>query len=195
MLCRNHIDVAENVRRCARCATPYCPDCLVELGGRPYCATCKAEQLLDVRSGVDRLQLPYASIGKRFGARFIDFLIFAIPIYSFIGYAIFMPAFRGQAPPLWANFIGIPFAILMLAYEGLMLQFKDGQTLGKMALKIRVVRADGSPISPGQAWGRSGMHALLFSCCALIDYIPAFVTPDKTALHDMVATTRVVDLA
>jgi uncharacterized RDD family membrane protein YckC len=195
MLCRNHIDVAENVRRCARCATPYCPDCLVELAGRPYCATCKAEQLLDVRSGVDRSQLPLASIGKRFGARLIDFLLIAIPIYSAMGVAVVMPTVRGETPPSWANFIGIPFAILLMVYEALMLQLKDGQTLGKMALKLRVVQPDGSPITTGQAWGRAGMHALLFSCCALIDYIPAFLTPDKTSLHDMVALTRVVDAA
>ena len=192
MLCRNHVDVSEFVRRCARCGAPFCPDCLVELSGRPYCADCKAEQLLDVRSGVDRSMLQYASILRRFGAVFLDSLLLMVPMYTLMGFLLFGPAMRGQQPhPLW-NLIGVPFAILSLVYEALMLQFKNGQTLGKMALKVRVVRPDGSPISTGQAWGRAVMRTIL-GCLWIVDYIPAFFTPDKTTLHDMVAGTRVVD--
>jgi uncharacterized RDD family membrane protein YckC len=192
MLCSNHVDVAEGVRRCARCGTPFCPDCLVELSGRPYCATCKSEQLLDVRSGVDRSQLQLASIGRRFGALFLDSLLIVVPMYAIMAFVVIIPATRGVQPSPMMNFIGIPFALASLVYEGLMLQFKDGQTLGKMALKVRVVRPDGSPLTPGQAWGRVLMRTIL-GCLWIVDYIPAFLTQDKTTLHDMVATTRVVD--
>ena len=192
MLCRNHIDVAEGVRRCARCGTPFCPDCLVEISGRPFCATCKSEQLLDVRSGVDRSQIQYATILRRFGAVFLDGLLVAIPMYALMGVLIFVPASQGREVNPLFNLIGIPFALLSLADEGLMLQFKNGQTLGKMALKVRVVRPDGSPMSPGQAWGRVVMRTVL-GCLWIVDYIPAFFTQEKTTLHDMVAGTRVVD--
>jgi len=192
MLCQNHIDVADGVRRCARCGTPFCPDCLVELSGRPYCATCKSEQLLDVRSGVDRSQIQYSTIGRRFGAVFLDGLLVAVPMYALMGLLIYLPASRGETPNPLFNFISIPFALISLAYEGLMLQLKNGQTLGKMALKVRVVRPDGSPISPGQAWGRVVMRTVL-GCLWIVDYIPAFFTPEKTTLHDMIAGTRVID--
>jgi uncharacterized RDD family membrane protein YckC len=192
MLCRNHIDVAEGVRRCARCGSPFCPDCLVEISGRPFCATCKSEQLLDVRSGVDRSQMQYATILRRFGAVFLDGLLVAIPMYALMGVLIFVPASRGQEVNPIFNFIGIPFALISLAYEGLMLQFRNGQTLGKMALKVRVVRPDGSPMSPGQVWGRVVMRTVL-GCLWIVDYIPAFFTQEKTTLHDMIAGTRVVD--
>jgi uncharacterized RDD family membrane protein YckC len=192
MLCRNHVEVAEGVRRCARCGIPFCPDCLVELSGRPYCGTCKSEQLLDVRSGVDRTQLQYASILSRFGAIFLDGLLMAIPAYTLMGIFIFGPALTGNEPnPAMANLISLPFTFLSILYEALMLGHKNGQTLGKMALKVRVVRPDGSPISSGQAWGRVLMRTIL-GCFVIIDYIPAFFTPDKTTLHDMVAGTRVV---
>src|SRR5688572_8807850 len=98
MICRNHVEVTEGIRRCARCAVPYCPDCLVEISGRPYCATCKNEQLLDVRSGVDPLQLPLASVWQRLGAIILDSLIIAIPMYTIMGLLIFLPASRGQEP-------------------------------------------------------------------------------------------------
>lgn len=193
MLCRNHVDVAEGVRRCARCGAPFCPDCLVELSGRPYCGTCKSEQLLDVRSGVDRSQLQFASILKRFGAVFLDSLLIVIPMYTIMGIFVFLPATQGQEPNPLMNLIGVPFALLSLVYEGLMLQHKNGQTLGKMALKVRVVRPDGSPISAGQAWGRVAMRTVL-GCLWIVDYIPAFFTAEKTTLHDMVAGTRVVEI-
>ena len=192
MLCRNHVDVAEGVRRCARCGAPFCPDCLVELSGRPYCGTCKSEQLLDVRSGVDRSQLQHATILKRFGAVFLDSLLVVIPMYTIMGIFVFLPTTRGQEVSPLLNFIGVPFALISLVYEGMMLQYKNGQTLGKMALKVRVVRPDGSPISTGQAWGRVAMRTIL-GCLWIVDYIPAFFTPEKTTLHDMVAGTRVIE--
>lgn len=193
MLCRNHVDVAEGVRRCARCGAPFCPDCLVEISGRPYCGTCKSEQLLDVRSGVQYGAIQHATILRRFGAVFLDGLIVAVPMYILMGIFVFLPATRGQTPNPLFNFIGLPFALLSLAYEALMLQLKNGQTLGKMALRVRVVRADGSPISTGQAWGRVAMRTVL-GCLWIVDYIPAFFTPERTTLHDMVAGTRVVDV-
>ena len=193
--CRNHPDVIEGVRHCSRCGGPFCNDCLVTIGDRVYCATCKSEQLLDVQSGVDHTVLPYSGIGKRFAAVFIDSLIFNLPLYFVMFWLMFEPIRRGQQPPFWINFIGFPVMFLNFFYESLMLQYKNGQTLGKMAMKIRVVRPDGSPISPGQAWGRAGMRVIIgLLCCGLPDYIPAFFRPDKTTLHDMAATTRVVDI-
>ena len=195
MLCRNHADVDEGVRRCARCGAPFCPNCLVEIAGRPYCATCKSEQLLDLRSGVDYTQLRYGSILRRFVAVIIDGLIVAIPMYLLMGIVMFLFAVSGSEPnPILMNTITLPFTFISLAYEALMLGYKNGQTIGKMAMNVRVVRPDGSPISSGQAWGRVLMRTVL-GCLVIVDYIPAFFTPERTTLHDMVAGTRVVDAA
>jgi uncharacterized RDD family membrane protein YckC len=190
MICRNHVDVSEGVRRCARCEGPFCRDCYVEFGGRPYCAICKNEQLLDLRSGVDSTQLELASIGRRFAAVLLDSLVVLIPMYTVMGLLIFLPNSRGEVAPMWTNFLGLPFMFLGMLYEALMLQFKDGQTLGKRALHVRVVRPDGSSISTGQVWGRVLIRTVLG--CFWIDYITVFFTPERTTLHDMVANTRVV---
>jgi uncharacterized RDD family membrane protein YckC len=194
MICRNHVDVMEGIRRCARCQTPYCRNCLVDIQGRPYCATCKSEQLLDVRSGVSAVgvgMLQYASIWKRFGAAFLDALVLMIPVWI-ISFAVGMAATQlpTNTQP-FANLITLPLMFVQFLYEGLMYANKNGQTLGKIAMRIRVVRIDGSPITQGQAWGRAGMKFILG--CACITYIPAFFTDEKTTLHDMVAGTRVVD--
>ena len=195
MICRNHLDVAEGIRRCSRCGATFCPDCLVNIQGQPYCATCKTEQLLDVRSGVDRTGMNYATILKRFGAAVLDNIIQAIPMYAIMFGVIFGAGItqgNRSEPPMWILLMYVPMFLIPVLYEGLMLSLKNGQTVGKMALRVRVVRPDGSPISGGQAWGRAAMRVVL-SCLWIVDYIPAFFTAEKTTLHDLVVGTRVVE--
>jgi uncharacterized RDD family membrane protein YckC len=196
MICRNHLDVSEGVRRCYRCGWTFCPDCLVTIGDHPYCATCKTEQLLDVRSGVDRSRLVYAGFWQRLGAWLIDYVLQIIPVYAIMGIVMViagMQTFAQPEPSLWLLAIYIPAFSVPILYEALMLQFKSGQTVGKLALRIRVVRPDGTRISAGQAWARPVMRMLL-GCLIIGDYIPVFFTAEKTTLHDMVVGTRVVEI-
>jgi len=65
-----------------------------------------------------------------------------------------------------------------------------GQTLGKMAFRIRVVALDGGPLSFGQAALRhlgSWFSAVILG----IGYLIAGIRADKRALHDLIAGTRV----
>jgi uncharacterized RDD family membrane protein YckC len=196
MICRNHVDVSEGVRRCSRCGSAFCSNCLVDISGRPYCSTCKTEQLLDVRSGVDYSSIRLSGFWQRAGAYLIDYLIQLVATYAlFIPIGILAAMSGGSTgdPGLWVlGVYPIAFAII-IGYEALMLQLKNGQTVGKMALRIRVVRPDGSPISKGQAWGRAAMR-LVFGCLIIVDYLVFFFTDEKTTLHDLVAGTRVVDV-
>lgn len=195
MYCRNHVDVSEGVRACARCQTAFCGDCLVPINGRDYCAVCKGEQVMDVRSGTVIGALPLASIGRRFAARFVDSLIvMSTFIIAAVIIAVFESDSKGNEELLGfviLGLFGIGF-IALLSYEALMLGSR-GATLGKMALKIRVVRPDGAEISKGQAWGRSITRMIMFHVLALLNYGAALVTKEKTCLHDMIAKTRVVN--
>lgn len=198
MICRNHVDVSEGVRRCSRCGGTYCTDCLVTIADRPYCAGCKAEQVMDLRAGVSRTQIAYASRWKRLGAYLIDYMLivfvswmFMLPIFYFTG--VFTAAARGEEPSPWFLVAYIPGLLIPVLYEAIMLIKKRGQTLGKIALQIRVVRPDGSPITNGQAWGRTLLRMVL-GCLIILDYVPIFFTDEKTTLHDMIAGTRVVDI-
>jgi uncharacterized RDD family membrane protein YckC len=93
--------------------------------------------------------------------------------------------------PLIVNLIMYPILLgIPFVYEGWMLQAKS-QTLGKMALGLRVVTPDGGVITTGQAWGRTAAKILLASCLGLT-YIPALLTRERTTLHDLLAGTRVV---
>lgn len=68
-----------------------------------------------------------------------------------------------------------------------------GQTIGKMALNLRVIALDGSPISLGTSVLRY-IGYWLSTLILLVGYLMAGIRSDKRALHDLVAKTRVVRL-
>jgi uncharacterized RDD family membrane protein YckC len=189
MTCRNHFDVSDGIRNCFRCQGEFCRDCLVDIGGLPYCAACKSEQLLDVRSGVDPTVMNYASIGRRFAAILIDAIVMWIPTGILIALVGFATMMRARINGEWNFWILLPMAI-GITYQAVMLATR-GQTFGKMALSVRVVRTDGTPITPAQAWGREVLRAVL-NFLYVIDYIPAFFTKERTCIHDLAARTRVI---
>lgn len=214
MQCTNHPEVDQDIVRCLRCQQPFCPDCVVMLRGYWYCGPCKTEQVRDIQSGTTSA-FELASVGRRTVAALLDSLIvgaammvFMVPFFFVIGGAAAMTGAGGEPSEAAAAAMGVSVLVmymvilglsiaLPLVYEALMLA-RRGQTLGKMALSVQVVSAEGTALSPGQAWGRTAMKVGLSQFCScvglLADYLPAFFTVEKTALHDMAARTRVVRL-
>lgn len=100
---------------------------------------------------------------------------------------------------LWGRGMGSGMAVREAVYlfgwlgeaaYGIIFHWLWGQTLGKMALQIRVVSMDGGPLSFGQAVGR--YFAVRLSVLILgIGFIMAGVRADKRALHDLLVGTRV----
>lgn len=185
MICRNHVDVSEGVRRCARCGSPFCPDCLVEIGGHPYCATCKTEQLLDVRSGV-QVALDIAPISRRIWAWVADMFILYIVTVA-LGMAMGLAVIAGASPALGCVNILLSL-IITITYDAALVAI-TGQTLGKRALRIKVVAETGANVTTSQAWGRSLAKLIPFA------QLVALFTDEKKGIHDMLAHTRVVNWA
>jgi uncharacterized RDD family membrane protein YckC len=187
MPCLNHPAIDEGLARCLDCGGSFCPDCLVAIGGALRCGPCKTEWALDRLSGVPDTLLDLASIWRRFLALAIDGMLIGIPYLTFMALV-----FSGlKLSPVWSYaipFVSLPVGVL---YHGWMLAVR-GQTLGKMALGIQVVSADGAPLRPGQAWGRAVLQRAFFSCLSLLDYLPALFTPERTCIHDLAARTRVI---
>lgn len=200
MPCKNHPFVEDNLTRCSRCAEAFCPDCIVEIGGLPYCLSCKNESMRDLRSGVPVHELDMASVGRRFVALWIDGLILTIPLIVVV-FLVFVPLGilgdeTGAETPLalLANiFVSLGIGVAYVLYEGLMLA-AGGQTVGKKAMSLKVVTAEGNDITRGQAWARAVCRQLLglVPCLGLIDYLVAF-GQEKTCIHDIMAKTRVVN--
>jgi len=68
-----------------------------------------------------------------------------------------------------------------------------GQTIGKMAARIRVVTADDRPLDAALALRRT-LAGLLSAVPLGLGFLPALFGSDRRALHDRLARTRVVAL-
>ncbi len=188
--CVQHQDAAASAP-CARCERPFCSECVVEIVGRLYCAPCKVEQVRDLQSGVDGMSLELAALDRRLVALILDVGILSFPF----GFGTFwigevFPSLR-SGTDLLPRVLGFLFiAWLFIGYEGALLAWR-GQTLGKQALGLKVVGADGSDLRAGQAWLRAAARVVL-SAIVVVDYVPACFSRERVCLHDLVARTRVV---
>jgi uncharacterized RDD family membrane protein YckC len=125
-------------------------------------------------------QLEYVSVGPRFLAVLIDGLI----IGAVTGFLSF--PFR-DAPGLWGGSIGLLSILYYIVMEA-----TQGATLGKMALGLRVVKVDGSPIS----WQESIIRNVLRIIDGLFGYLVGAIliwnSPLRQRLGDQAAGTVVV---
>ena len=68
-----------------------------------------------------------------------------------------------------------------------------GQTIGKMAARIRVVSADDGPLDAASALRRT-VAGLVSAIPLGLGFLPALLGADRRALHDRIARTRVIAL-
>ncbi|HSA51249.1 MAG TPA: RDD family protein [Yinghuangia sp.] len=138
-----------------------------------------------------------AGSGKRFLARLVDLLVylaFSCAIgFAFIGSDPDDVTFGREAAA------GAVATIVYFLYEGVMLN-NNGQTLGKMVARIRVVRvADGGPVQGSPAWTRAAVFALplVVPCAGILFWIVNVLwhtwdQPWQQCLHDKAARTTVI---
>jgi len=200
MACAHHPEVETGLERCERCAGTFCADCFVVLRDRAYCAACKIELVRDLRSGIVPGALALATTGRRLLGVWLDGFVTTLAAYAVL-IPLMIPLIALSGPGarepgglqialtllMYPVLLGIP-----LVYEALMLK-RSGQTLGKMAVGVKVVTPEGLQISRGQAWARAAIKVILGSCLG-IDYLPALFTRERTCFHDMIARTRVIRL-
>ena len=142
-----------------------------------------------------------ASPGKRLVARIIDVaIIVAVAVFLAIaGIVTLGSSADDSAVALFAGLGGIAmFFVLYLVYEPTLIALK-GQTLGKMAMRIRVVRAeDGEVPGWGKAIGRWILPGLLSlipvvgGLLVLIVYLSLLWDDRRQGWHDKMGTTVVI---
>ncbi|WP_405931254.1 RDD family protein [Streptomyces sp. NBC_00827] len=127
------------------------------------------------------VQPPYANWGQRFLGTLVDMLVFAVP------YGIVIAG--KDTPALMA--IGA-IALIGLAIWQLIQEGRTGQTLGKKALGIRLVREiDGQPLGVGMAFVRRLAHFLDSLACYLGWLWPAWDAKKQT-FADKVCSSIVI---
>lgn len=136
------------------------------------------------RHEIEHDPIPYVGFWRRFFAYLIDLVvvsslqrIFLFPIKSLFG-----------EPSVLIILVEV---IVLLAYFILMNYFTQGQTLGKIICKIRVVQLDGYPLDLGDIVIREGaMRYILYTFPVI--YVMAAFTDKKQHLGDFFADTVVI---
>ena len=147
---------------------------------------------------------------SRVGATLIDGLIIgigALVIMAIFGSVFSVGFFDSEETGVIALVVGlmlsfVAIAIVALLYAPLMMSRTNGKTVGRMAMGIRVVRANGQPMTFGFAMLREvAVKALLFGAVAgsltfglanLADVLWPLWDDENRALHDFVVDTRTV---
>jgi uncharacterized RDD family membrane protein YckC len=122
-------------------------------------------------------------------ALILDGLIYGIPGTIV---ALIISAVTGVGERQLNSLIGFVFG---LAYFTYLWSSNNGQTLGYQALGIRLVRADGTPITAGVAAVRYILIEISFALCLIPAIVSAFMVglgQRKQALHDLIMGTLVV---
>jgi uncharacterized RDD family membrane protein YckC len=203
------------MRYCAECGRGFPAYELSMVGAAAVCASCRP--VVMQRMGPAAYMPPPAAMaagGRRYAGfwiRFVAFVIDAI-ILNIAGFIIRLPlamiglggsaalGSRIQNPedvaaiiPMIVGMVGISILIqlvLSIVYNVYFLTSR-GATLGKMALGLKVIRADGGPISMGLALGRV-FAEVLSGLTLYIGFIIAGFDSEKRSLHDRICDTRVI---
>ncbi len=187
---------------CAQCRRTFGQSDLVPIAGNWVCGDCKAAFLSRLVAGgpVTASALQYAGVGVRFGARFVDGLVFMVP-FAILAFLLLPNIVRTAAASRVPGFNGTFLLIALvfgLFYEVLMLRYW-GATLGKMACGLKVVRSDGSSLDWGVSFGRYFMYNVVICAVPFVNWILLITTAimagtdeQKRGLHDRVCDTRVI---
>jgi uncharacterized RDD family membrane protein YckC len=180
------------IQYCSECGRPWPYDELARFGDRLICADCKNAYTQKLREGVAAAStFVYAGFWIRFVAAIIDGVILYVA-----GMVVQLPlAGMLKSPQLEVMLMGAGIAYLIemaigATYEGVFVS-RFAATPGKMALNLKVVRPDGSPVSLDRAFARY-FAKVLSGVILCIGYIKNGFDSQKRGLHDMLCDTRVI---
>lgn len=186
---------------CSQCGRMFAHSDLVQIAGYWVCGHCKSAFLSRVVAGGPAAgsSLRYAGVAIRFGARFIDGLVFIVPLGIFAALALpNLLRTAGTRASMFSAPLVATAIVFSLFYEVLMLRYW-GATFGKMACGLKVIRSDRGSLGWGVSFGRYFMYNVVISAIPLVNWIlllttaiMAGVDEQKRGLHDRVCDTRVI---
>jgi uncharacterized RDD family membrane protein YckC len=179
---------------CAECGKLFPMAETLRYGNVRICANCKPVFMQKLAEGapIQTGEMKYAGFWIRFVAKFVDGLILRVVLTPLTLLAFYLA--RGATPTsliVMQVVNGVGSLLVFMAYSVLM-NGKYGATLGKMACKIKIVTAEGAPISYARAFGRFFAEILSGCPTLFIGYIMVAFDQQKRGLHDRICNTRVI---
>lgn len=197
---------APNLGVCTECHRQFAPEDLLSFESARVCAGCKDIFFQRLREQGTAAAIKnfrhYGGFWIRVLARFIDgailwalFLVLIFLWEAAMKRVIFNPttATSYDVLAVWGG-LGLIYVVATaasVAYEAWFLSHRSG-TPGKLAVGLRVIRANGERLTLGRSIGRSFGYILSNMLPLGIGFIMAGVDEEKRALHDRICDTRVV---
>src|SRR6185295_20349007 len=144
-------------------------------------------------------QMAYAGMGKRFAAALLDGLIvfvgtvpgwilFAIAVVTAASSADSSGRIRDEAAGAFVGLMVLGYALIFVGVlavwiYNIYLLGKDGASLGKRWMKIKVLDPTGQPLGFGKAFLRELVKGVLGNLCFLLYFWPLF-DEQKQGLYD-----------
>ena len=177
---------------------PIDPDALDDLGDLDDLDDLDGEVALDDEGRPLAGPGALAPVWQRAIARLVDvFIVFNVA--GFLAFLVVRPAAGDERLLTTLTFAGV-FWVIAAAYEAGMVAWR-GQTLGKMLLRLRIVRrTDGGRPTPGEALVRYAVPTvwlllplpLIGQLLWIVVYLSAIPNERRQGWHDRAASTLVV---
>ena len=188
-----------SVVKCPTCGKPAAANELIPVGHTQVCPSCKEEYVQSAREGVSMGgEWEYGGFWIRTGAVMVDGMITGLAM-TVLGGAVGLAVMSavGDSPEVATSLT----VILYIAIYGLVIAYyvyfnghpRFQATPGKMALRLRLVVADGSRVTYLRAFGRL-LAYMLSGMLFYIGYIMAAFDSEKRSLHDRICNTRVIKI-
>ncbi len=193
-------DAAENLAICSQCGGTFPEDQVIAFEDRMICASCKPMFVQQLKEGAS---MPITTAYGGFWIRTVAYIIDAV-IFGIVSQIIMIPLSMFMMPSMMeagdqaamgsvfamigiSTFIGFVVPVFYYTF----FHGRWGATVGKMACGLRVVTAEGEPITYMRAFGR--FWAFMLSGLILyIGYFMAGFDDEKRSLHDRICSTRVI---
>lgn len=139
-------------------------------------------------------ELEQGTFAAGFNERFLAYVIDALPFLAFHYLSFTVMVRAGTVTGSASNEFKMKLAWIgvYIVYEAL-LSSGGRATLGKYLLNIRVEAKDGGPLPLSRGFARA-LSYFVSSATFNVGYLVALFTPEKRALHDYIAGSRVVSL-
>lgn len=189
----------KDMGQCSQCRRPYLLDDMFSFGGKGICANCKPYFLQRLKQGLIRSPqlaqgVRYAGFWSRLSAWMLDCIILLFGELLLI-YLPVRVVFDSRSTAAKTSFdLSIPIGMAVIGMVLGYFMFMTGRwggTVGKLALGLKVVDAQGGKIG----YGKSLVRTLAYVASGLavgIGFIMAGFDEQKRALHDHLCSTRVI---
>lgn len=176
-----------------------CPSCGTPDYGTPFCVACQKPMVRESPGSPDLVEIqdfelvPIARAGffRRLTAFAIDWLFLSI-ISDILEFAFRLGSGTRSAAGYMSADMAVFFSTLLFILYFTLFTGDSGQTLGKMALGIRVRRIEGSPVGYRCALLRTLGYIVSFFFGTFLGFLWALWDKNNQTWHDKIAGTIVI---